>query len=104
MPDIDPKAVLLGLGFGLAASTVFFSGLAWGLRRALRARHPAPLLVLSFLLRASVLLGLACWLAQATDPLSALPAYALAFFGVRALALRKARRGDRGSLIRPEGD
>jgi F1F0 ATPase subunit 2 len=102
MPELDPQALLLGLGLGLAASTLFFGGLGWGLRRALRARHPGPILALSFVLRAAVLLGVAGWLLRLTHPLSSLPAYLLAFFLVRGVALRWARRGSATALSGPE--
>lgn len=94
MIDVDLGSLLGGLGTGAAASALFFAGLAWGLRRALRARRPAPWLLLSFLLRAALLLGAALWLSRwAAAPLWAWLGFALAFFGVRALALRRARAG-----------
>lgn len=92
MIEFDGQAMLLGLLLGLPVSAFFFAGLAWGMRRALRARHPAPLLLLSFLLRAGVLLGAGLWLTGVAQPLSALPAYMLAFLLVRTAALRWARR------------
>ncbi len=103
MPDVDPRAVLLGFGLGLLASGLFFAGLAWSLRRALRARYPALVLVSSFVLRAGLLLGAGWWLTRAASPLSSLPAYVLAFFLVRAAALRWARRGQAAMLTEPEG-
>ncbi|MCK9515807.1 MAG: ATP synthase subunit I [Ottowia sp.] len=93
MPDFDTRAVLLGLGVGLAASSLFFAGLGWGLRWALRVRQPVLVLLPSFLLRAALLLAAAWWLARAASPLWSLPAYMLAFFLVRGVALRRARRG-----------
>lgn len=104
MPDFDARALLLGLGAGLVASGLFFAGLAWGLRWALRTRLPALVLLPSFLLRAALLLGVAAWLARATNPLWALPAYMLAFFLVRFVALRLARSGAAGALLHLEGD
>lgn len=93
MPDFDAQALLLGLGAGLASSSLFFAGLGWSLRRALRTRLPVLILLPSFLLRAALLLGAAAWLARSANPLWALPAYALAFFLVRSVAVRRARTG-----------
>ena len=93
MIEVDARAVLLGLALGVPASALYFSGLAWGLRRALAARWPAPVLLLSFGVRTALLLGLALWLARQAQPLWALGAYALAFVLVRTLVLRRARAG-----------
>ncbi len=93
MADIPWRAVLTGLGLGAVVSGVFFAGLAWSLRHALRARRPALVLIASFLLRAGLLLGGGWWLMQHGHPTWSLLAYALAFFIVRAVALQRARRG-----------
>lgn len=93
MPDVDARAALLGLGVGLLASGLFFAGLGWSLRWALRSRRPVLVLLPGFLLRAALLLATAWWLAQVSNPLWSLPAYMLAFFLVRGVALRRARRG-----------
>ena len=91
MPELDPRAILLGLGLGIILSSFFFIGLDWSLRWALRARQPALVLVLSFVLRSAVLLIVAWWLARQPGALWSLPAYMLAFFLVRSLVLRRAR-------------
>lgn len=93
MPDVDARSVLLGLGLGLLASGLFFAGLGWGLRRALCARQPALVLLPSFVLRTALLLGAGWWLTRVSQPLWSLPAYMLAFFLVRGVALRLARGG-----------
>jgi F1F0 ATPase subunit 2 len=102
MTEFDTRAVLLGLALGLPASALYFAGLAWGLRRALQARRPALELLLSFMARAALLLGLALWLVQQVQPLWALGAYALAFVLVRTVAVRRARAGI-GALRQREG-
>lgn len=101
MPDIPWLAVLRGLGLGALASGVFFAGLAWGLQRALRARQPALVLLPSFLLRAALLLGAGWWLTLQRHPAWSLPAYVLAFFIVRAVALQRARRGSATPVLDP---
>lgn len=93
MADVPWQAVLTGLALGLLVSSAFFAGLAWSLRHALRARRPALLLLMSFLLRAALLLGAGWWLARHSQPLWSLLAYGLAFFAVRSVALQRARRG-----------
>lgn len=82
-----------GLLLGLMLSSLFFAGLAWSMKRALRSRHSALVLLASFALRASVLIGCGLLLARFSQPLYALPAYMLAFLLVRSLAVRHARHG-----------
>lgn len=93
MTDMPWLALALGAGIGLVVSGLFFAGLAWTLRRALRSAHPAPLLIGSFLLRAALLIGVAVWLLQLGDALWAQAGYWLAFFVARTLAVRRAKRG-----------
>lgn len=93
MPEMDVRAALLGLGIGLLVSGLFFAGLGWSLRWALRSRWPFLVLLPGFLLRAALLLATAWWLSRVSNPLWSLPAYMLAFFLVRGVALRWARRG-----------
>ena len=93
MIDVAWSALLIGMAVGLPASVLYVAGLAWGMQRALRSRGSGALLMLSFVVRAALLLGLALalgrWLAQ---PLWGLAGYAFAFLGVRWAALRWARR------------
>ncbi|HRN74288.1 ATP synthase subunit I [Ottowia sp.] len=93
MAEIPWQAVVQGLGLGILVSGLFFAGLAWSLRHALRARRPALVLLPSFLLRAGLLLGAGWWLMQHGNAAWSLLAYVLAFFVVRTMALRHARRG-----------
>jgi F1F0 ATPase subunit 2 len=93
MIDFPWRPIVEGFGLGVLASGVFFAGLAWGLRHALQARRPALVLIASFLLRAGLLIGAGWWLARHSQPVWSVPAFALAFFMVRAVAVRRARRG-----------
>lgn len=88
---IDGVALLAGLAIGLLVSTLYFMGLAWGMRRALASTRPALLLLASFLLRAALLIGTGLLLARWLQPLSLWVGYFAAFFLVRGLAVRRAR-------------
>ncbi|ODU09996.1 MAG: hypothetical protein ABS84_05980 [Rubrivivax sp. SCN 71-131] len=92
-------AALGGFALGLPASALYFAGLALGMHRALRARHPALVLLASFTLRAVLLLALGAWLAARSHPLGSLCGLLLAFLLARTLALRRVR--GRGSNASP---
>ncbi len=91
MIEFDARALLLGLALGLPASALYFAGLAWGMRRALRSRAPGALLLLSFLVRAGLLLGLVLWALRLAPSLWLLAGYLAAFVLVRQLAVWRAR-------------
>lgn len=93
MIEFDAMALLIGLALGLPASALYFAGLAWSLRRALQSRSPGALLLLSFLVRAALLLGLALWALRLAPPLWLLAGYLAAFVLMRQLALWRARPG-----------
>src|SRR5688572_6859949 len=84
----------LGTGFavGLAVSTLFFVGLAIGMRAALSSNTPAVWLLLSFLIRSALLLAVVMYLIKTREPLIAVTGFVLAFFIVRLIAVRLARR------------
>ncbi|HNP37567.1 MAG TPA: ATP synthase subunit I [Woeseiaceae bacterium] len=84
---IDWAAALLGFSVGVPASLLFFAGLAWGVRRALRSTRPGALLLLSFLCRVALLLAAGFWLVSSRDSAWPLAGYALAFFLVRIAAV-----------------
>jgi len=88
---IDGLALLAGFLAGIIASALFFAGLAWGMRRALDSPRPALLLLASFLLRATLLLGAGLALAQWLQPLSCWAGYFAAFLLVRTISVRRAR-------------
>ncbi len=96
---IDGMALLAGFGAGLLVSTLFFAGLAWGMRRALASTRPAPLLLASFLLRAALLIGAGFLLARWLQPLSVWLGYFAAFFLVRTIAIRRARAAGGSSPV-----
>lgn len=91
MPELDIRSLLIGLAAGLPASAVFFAGLAWTVRQVMHAKHPASFLLLSFLGRAIVLLGLGVWASRLGNPLWVLAGFLLAFLLVRTLLIRKVR-------------
>jgi len=91
MTEFGGRALLVGLMLGLPASVLYFAGLAWGLRLALRARRTGLVLLLSFVVRTALLLGLAVWALRLMQPGWVLLGYLAAFVLVRQLAVRRAR-------------
>lgn len=85
----------LGTGFavGLVVSVLFFIGLALGMRKALSTDSPAIWLLVSFLIRSSLLLAVAIYLTRVGEPLITLAGFVLAFFLVRLIAVRWAKAG-----------
>ena len=103
MISMDWDALLRGFLWGLPVSALFFAGLAWGMRLALRSTQPASLLLLSSALRIAALLGVGYWVSAAASKAWPLAGYALAFFLVRVLAVARARRvPNPGSSAAPE--
>ena len=84
-------AVLLGLSLGLTVSVLFFAGLAWGMRVALRSTRAGAVLLLSAMCRIAVLLSTGYWVAASTGNAWSLAGYAIAFFLVRLLVVLSAR-------------
>ena len=84
---VDWEAVLLGFSFGVPVSVLFFAGLAWGMRLALRSARPGVLLLLSSLCRIAMLLAVGFWVTASGDNAWPLAGYALAFFLVRLVAV-----------------
>jgi len=104
--DVDERVLLAaaaGFGLGLPACALYFAGLALGMRRALRARHPALVLLASFALRVTLLLALGAWLGARTHALGSLAGLLLAFLLVRTLALRRARGSAAAPPLGAEG-
>ena len=89
--SMDWDALLQGFLWGLPVSVLFFAGLAWGMRLALRSTQPASLLLLSAACRIAALLGVGYWVSAAANNAWPLAGYALAFFVVRVLAIARAR-------------
>ncbi|MDX2465351.1 MAG: ATP synthase subunit I [Porticoccus sp.] len=84
---VDWESVLLGVFFGVPVSTLFFAGLAWSVQRALKYARPSVLLLLSFVCRMTMLLGIGFWLTTSGDNAWSLIGYALAFFLVRLVVV-----------------
>lgn len=89
MIAIDWSAFGLGAVIGALVGALFFAGLAYGMRLALRASRPAPVLLLSAALRIGLLLSVG-WLV-AGQGLAALAGFALAFVAARFSATAIAR-------------
>ncbi|PUB16192.1 N-ATPase subunit AtpR [Yoonia sediminilitoris] len=90
MMAFDPGGLVLGLSMGAIMSVVFFAGLGWGMKIALRAANPVTLLLLSAALRIAALLGVG-WLVVAQGGPWALLGFALVFVCVRFAAITIAR-------------
>lgn len=88
---VDVAALAAGFIAGLLLGALYFADLAWGIRRALGRPHPLPWLLASFLLRASLLLGMGFMLARWFQPLSCWIGYFAAFFLMRTITVRRAR-------------
>ncbi|MFP7571386.1 ATP synthase subunit AtpR [Marivita sp. S2033] len=78
---LDWTLVGLGAAAGAVAAALFFAGLAYGLRLALRSDHATPVLLLSAAVRIAALLGVG-WLVAGQGP-SALAGFVVAFLATR---------------------
>jgi F1F0 ATPase subunit 2 len=92
MIPFDTNTALMGLVIGAMVSGLFFAGLGLGMRMALRAKSPVPILVLSAVIRMALLLGVG-WGVASMGGAWALAAYAAAFIIVRTAATSIARLG-----------
>lgn len=79
---IDIQSITVGLVIGAAVGLQFFGGLWWTAQRLVAGRHPARLLLTSFVIRIS-LLGIGLYAA------SRLGAAAVLAAGAAALAVRQ---------------
>ncbi|WP_166265369.1 ATP synthase subunit I [Marinobacter caseinilyticus] len=87
----DWGALYHGFWIGAVASSLFFAGLAWSVRLALRTTRPMLVLLSSAAVRISLLLGLG-WLAVGDGHDGwAFVGYLAAFFSVRLVATLIAR-------------
>ena len=89
--QMDWNAVLLGFAVGVPVSVLFFVGLAWGMRLALRSRQTGSVLLLSAAFRIALLLGIGFWITTSSPDAWPLAGYAFAFFLVRLVAIFRAR-------------
>jgi hypothetical protein len=89
MTSIDWGMFGLGGLTGAGAAAIYFLGLALGLRLALGAARPVPVLILSGAVRIALLLAV-IWLVVQSG-LAALAGFAPAFLGVRFVVMAFAR-------------
>lgn len=82
MMTFDWSSVVLGLAIGAMTSAVFFAGLAWGMRLALRSKKTVSVLVLSAAVRIFALIGIGSIVAGLGGVWSLL-GYAVAFICMR---------------------
>jgi F1F0 ATPase subunit 2 len=87
MTMIEP---LFGLVIGVVVGFAYFCGLRWTVERVVGVEQPIRTLVLSFVVRATVLVVVAALVIQWS--LVALAAGAVGFAGVRFVMLRRVRR------------
>lgn len=98
MIDIDWEALLLGFAPGLAVSILFFVGLDWGMRVALRSSKPTSVLLLSALSRIALLLCVGYLVTALTASAWTAAGYAAGFFLVRLIAIVWARQATSADL------
>lgn len=92
MIPFEWSQILIGMGVGAAASALYFAGLAYGLRIALRTASPIRILSISATLRMAMLLC-AGWIVTTQCGPWAFVGYGAAFFVVRFIATTVARIG-----------
>lgn len=90
MNGIDWTAFALGTLAGVVAGALYFAGLAFGLRLALRGSRPMVVLALSALLRIAALLMVG-WLTARVGGIVAVAGFALAFLATRLVAVALAK-------------
>lgn len=83
MNSIDWSLFVTGLTIGVIASAVFFAGLGWGMRLALRTARPMAVLLPSAVLRIALLLIVGWWVA--TLGATAMLGFALGFVVLRTV-------------------
>lgn len=87
MIDIHWGALLLGFTSGLAVSALFFVGLNWGMRVALRSIKPTAVLLLSALCRIAMLLCAGYLVTVFMASAWAAVGYVAGFFLMRLIAI-----------------
>lgn|SRR5690554_323051 len=93
MMSLELFSLAAGFGVGLVVSTLFFVGLALGMRKALNSSIPAIWLLSSFLMRSALLLTVVMYLIKLGEPLITIGGFVLAFTIVRVVAVRWAKAG-----------
>lgn len=92
MIAVDWNAVLLGVAIGTVMSAVYFAGLGYGMRLALRTASPVRILAFSAAIRIAALLAVG-WIAVEIGGAWAFAGYGISFFVVRSFATTVARAG-----------
>ena len=90
MIPIDSTGFMLGFGAGAGISALYFAGLAYGMRIALRSASPVRLLSLSAALRIAGLLAVGWGVVTLAGPW-AFAGYGAAFFALRFVVTTAAR-------------
>lgn len=103
MIEINTSAIVIGLVVGLPMAVLFFWGLNWGMRKALASSSPGSLLMLSFFVRMTLLLGVGLSLTRLAESLWALAGYMLAFLLVRILTVARAKITSATDAVKQEG-
>lgn len=103
MIDINSSAILLGVAVGLPVSALFFWGLNFGMHLALASEHPGRLLMLSFLCRMVVLLGVGFALTALSQTLWTLAGYMLAFLLLRIVVVLRTKLAMASNLSEQKG-
>lgn len=96
----DWTAVILGLAIGSVMSGVFFAGLAFGMRLALRVTQPVKILILSAALRFVLLLGVGWSVVSYAGPW-AFAGYAGAFLILRLIVTTVVKAGSFNARLYP---
>lgn len=91
MMIVDWPGALMGFGVGVAASILYFAGLAVSVRVAMTSSRPTAVLLPSALVRIAMLLGVGWLVTGGATLVWAFAGYGLAFFLVRSLATMRAR-------------
>lgn len=88
---MDWTSLSVGLAVGMAASGLYFAGLAWSVRAVFRSRRPGSLLLVSAALRMALLLAVCFAVTDGFHDGASLAGFGLAFLVVRLVAVRWAR-------------
>ncbi len=90
MTSLDWTGFLIGVLAGGTLGALFFAGLAWSMKIALRRPHPAAILLPSAVLRIAGLLA-GGWVVAASLGGAGALGFALAFIGLRTILLARIR-------------
>ncbi len=92
MTSFDWTGLLIGTLAGGALGGLFFGGLAWGMKIALRRAHPTAILLPSAIVRIAVLLA-GGWAVAEWLGVAGVLGFALGFLALRTIVLARIRAG-----------